>query len=89
MRKNGICPECSGRQFWRIQPVPNLAVTRNEVKVNFLVTDKLPIGHFELFVCKGCGLSRWYALGLEELKENPTLGVHSVDFSLPQEGPYR
>lgn len=47
-------------------------------------------GRFELDVCLGCQRVDWYGVRLDQLREDPELGVRFVDGTLaPDGGPYR
>lgn len=85
MRKSGICPKCEGRKFWRIDKM--LEHAHGGVLAQLPVAgihrwggfgDK-EAGTFQTIVCAGCGFTEWYAVGMENIKEDPEHGIYFID----------
>ena len=98
MRKTHTCPKCQGKRLWRIEKVNHdntyaggahlrVAYERaiGAAKTGLGATGRpsvKSVGHFDLFVCRGCGYSEWYARDLEGLAHNPAAGVFEIDASV-------
>lgn len=88
LKRDSICPGCAGRVIWYIEEFKIQSDGRYTVPV--VLSARFPfkgigggIGGFELFICKGCGLTELYAHGIEELKADPARGVHLIDETPP------
>jgi hypothetical protein len=86
MKRDLVCPNCEGRQIWKIEKLPEGAGVWHE-KGPWGVFS--PRGNFELLVCKGCGFTEMYAVGIEGLKHDPAIGVQLLDKGSVGGGPYR
>ncbi len=79
LKKDVMCPHCGGQVVLRVEkmkrarhePLPVLASD------SFLNADEL--GHFEAFICKGCGFTEWYARDIEQVRSNKHYGVEVLD----------
>lgn len=97
------CPKCSGRRIWVIEryrvPDPELTVGKELAVVPHLPTQggsrlffekTNPVGHFDLYLCDGCGYSELWAEGFKNaLFPDPTRGIRLLDTSDANEGPFR
>ena len=97
------CPKCSGRRIWIIERyrVPDAEVTTgrelnvvphvanpNASRLFFEKTN--PVGHFDLYLCDGCGYSELWAEGFKgALSHDPSRGIRLLDTSDANEGPFR
>jgi predicted nucleic-acid-binding Zn-ribbon protein len=92
MKKTLVCPKCEGRVLWRIESMRLPANDQQTLKAAISgAPAKLPIhvrsawsgfasqGGFEVFICKACGFTEWYAHGLEELSPDEKNGVQLID----------
>lgn len=58
------CTACDGRKIWRIDPVRDRDLSSEIMAVWFTASNER-VGHFEMYVCAGCGICEWWAAGLE------------------------
>src|SRR6185436_9144661 len=95
------CPKCAGKRIWVIEKyripgessegralpvVPHQA----EMKTSLFQAMRLnPQGHFDLFLCAGCGYSELWAESFKDLVADPARGIRLVDTSNLNEGPFR
>ena len=84
MKASGICPKCKGRKFWRIETVQEhghggFAPLPVAVVQSWGGLNRELMGKFETVICAGCGFTEWYAMQLDQLREEPTRGIYFVD----------
>jgi predicted nucleic-acid-binding Zn-ribbon protein len=101
MKNHLRCPKCAGKRIWVIEKyrIPGESAEGRELPVVphqetaraglFQALRVAPRGHFDLFVCDGCGYSELWAAGLGDLVEDPARGVRLVDMSDVTQGPFR
>jgi hypothetical protein len=96
LKRDLACPNCDGRQIWRLEtmrergasalgPTPPLGVTL-EPRV---FGDHVARGKFETLICKACGYTEWYAKEIGFLKNDPVNGIHLIKNDIDKAGPYR
>lgn len=90
MRAQVRCPSCGSRS---ILHVPMIVDRDGGVKNPMAVTMKglfvpKPIGQFECYVCRGCGLVEWYVANPSELDEQGEVS-RLLDAQDRDNGPYR
>jgi predicted nucleic-acid-binding Zn-ribbon protein len=95
------CPKCAGKRIWVIEKyrIPGEAAEgrelplvphQDEVKSRLLAFGRLnPVGHFDLYLCDGCGYSELWADGFRGLVPAPERGVRLIDTSDTAAGPFR
>lgn len=97
------CPKCSGRRIWIIERyrIPDAEVTTGKelavlphlasAGASRLFFEKTnPVGHFDLYLCDGCGYSELWAEGFKgALSPDPSRGIRLLDTSDANEGPFR
>lgn len=96
------CPKCSGRKIWIIERyrIPGGEVVEGQelaviphlpsgVRGIFAMEKVNPVGHFDLYLCDGCGYSELWAEGFKGLTVDPKRGVRLLDTSDANEGPFR
>ena len=101
MKTSQACPKCSVRKFWIVKPF-SLArdQTSHPMAVQSAEQDKGMFssilhrpGTWEIWICRGCGFSEWYAHCTEgEMKvltRVPGSGVQEFDASIGPEAPFR
>ncbi len=103
MRATQTCPKCTGRRFAviaelrlpahdssnGIQPFPVATV---ETEGGWIAHGRVSVGHFETWVCHGCGYTEFYARDqrqLVQLAEQHPEQVRIVDASGAAQGPFR
>jgi predicted nucleic-acid-binding Zn-ribbon protein len=101
MKRSLKCPKCGGEKLWVIEKyrIPGETAEGNELSLvphqpdgktsRFGIGRVTPRGHFDLYVCDGCGYTELYGGGLEELVPDPARGVRLIDASVPKKGPFR
>lgn len=99
MKQRHICPKCAGRKIWILERfrVPGesvegrpLAVHQEEAAGGLFALERVvPRGHFDMFLCDGCGYSELWADGFRGLKPDPARGVRLLDPGDTSEGPFR
>lgn len=100
MKNHLRCPKCAGKRIWVIEKyrVPGETAEGRELPViphqageaSFLRLARVkPVGHFDLFLCAGCGYSELYASDFRELEADPARGIRLIDTSDTNEGPFR
>ncbi len=99
MRKTRTCPKCEGREIWLIeqmkergeaQPFERPIQPFNVVLKSTFWQLYKGEGFFQTYICKACGYTEWYALGIDELQPDSEQGVHLlVDRVDDAKGPYR
>lgn len=74
MKHSRTCPKCAHRRFAVIpkfdipdQRSRNLAADVAVVTIEHGLSDRTELGHFEVWICERCGLTEWYAQGLQGL----------------------
>lgn len=95
------CAKCAGKRIWVIEKyrIPgesaegrplNVIPHQPEMKSSLFKAMRLnPQGHFDLFLCAGCGYSELWAEDFGDLVEDPAKGVRLIDTSNLNEGPFR
>jgi hypothetical protein len=100
------CPKCSGRRIWVIEPfsipsdssdkgdplavISHLPSAQGEAKSRFSFQKLSPVGHFDLYLCDGCGYSELWAEGFKSrLRHDPQNGIRLLDTGDATEGPFR
>jgi predicted nucleic-acid-binding Zn-ribbon protein len=101
MKNRLVCPKCAGKRIWVIEKlrVPGesaegraLAVVPHQPAMKpglFQTLRASPRGHFDVFICDGCGYSEMWAGGIADLVEDPEHGVRLIDTSQAGQGPFR
>jgi predicted nucleic-acid-binding Zn-ribbon protein len=106
MKTSQTCPKCSSKKLFvidtfqmkdhevgsHLQPLYVVATKYNAGPGMFGDNYKrVDAGSFEVWVCSGCGLTEWYATGvndaLAQLASEPESGVRFIDGGEP--GVYR
>jgi hypothetical protein len=96
MLAGGKCLKCDNRRLWVIDKVSQpeldssnrvwpMAVGAREGQ--FLTSDRIAVGSFQLIVCAECGYSEWYARDIDNLKHLP--GAYMIGADADKSGPYR
>ena len=100
MKKTMRCPKCAGKRIWLIEKyrVPGESAEGRELpvlphqaeaKAGLLSFGRLnPVGHFDLFLCDGCGYSELWADGFRGLTADPSRGIRLLDTEASA-GPFR
>jgi predicted nucleic-acid-binding Zn-ribbon protein len=100
MKKMMRCPKCAGKRIWVIEKyrVPGESAEGRELcvlphqeegKGGLLSFGRLnPVGHFDLFLCDGCGYSELWADGFRGLTPDPARGIRLLDTDA-KAGPFR
>jgi predicted nucleic-acid-binding Zn-ribbon protein len=93
------CPKCAGKRLWVIEKyrVPGDTADGRELPVvphqpeagQGLFSRVKPKGHFDLFLCDGCGYSELWADGFRGLVEDTARGIRLIDTSDANKGPFR
>jgi hypothetical protein len=101
MKKLLHCPKCAGRKIWVIEKyrVPGEAAEGRELPVlphqeegraRLLTFGRVnPIGHFDLYLCDGCGYAELWAGGFRALRPDPEHGIRLIDTTDANAGPFR
>lgn len=55
----------------------------------FAVEKQSPVGHFDLYLCDGCGYSELWAEGFKNLAVDAKRGIRLLDTSDANDGPFR
>jgi predicted nucleic-acid-binding Zn-ribbon protein len=101
MKTHHRCPKCAGKRIWVIEkyrvpgesaegrelPVVPHQPEANESRLGFMRIK--PKGHFDLFLCDGCGYSELWANGFQGLVESEERGVRLLDTTDPSGTPFR
>jgi hypothetical protein len=104
VRTTHRCPKCQCPGVWQVDPVllPNPESSNSNVVMPVVTrsgsgaADKHELrprrtgGHFEMWICWGCGYTEWYAVGVNETlgalaQASPTSGVRYHNSSGPTE----
>ncbi len=108
MRSTQTCPKCAGRRFATtsefqvpdergeggrsVKAVPAFTAESKSRGLMGTSTISMTTGHFEQWICLGCGYTEFYVNDLESIeraaKEFP-LRLRIVDAVPPDRGPYR
>jgi predicted nucleic-acid-binding Zn-ribbon protein len=95
------CPKCASKRLWVIEKyrIPGESAEGRALPVVphqpegkgglFQAMRLNPQGHFDLYLCDGCGYSELWAEGFKGLVADPARGVRLVDNSDLNEGPFR
>lgn len=95
------CPKCAGKRIWVVEKyrVPGESADGRELPVlphqpdakeSRLSFGRIsPKGHFDLFLCDGCGYSELWADGFRGLVPDEKRGVRLIDTSDIGDGPFR
>lgn len=99
------CPKCASKRIWVIEKyrVPGESADGRELPVVPHQPDPAasksvlgaqwgrvrPLGHFDLFVCDGCGYSELWADGFRGLTPDPSRGIKLIDTTNAKDGPFR
>lgn len=97
------CPKCSGRRIWIIERyrVPDAEVMNGKALPvlphvpgagggRFSFEKINPVGHFDLYLCDGCGYAELWAEGFKNaLAPDPAKGIRLLDTSDANDGPFR
>jgi len=101
MKRSHQCPKCDGQRLWVIERyrLPSETAEGQEMPVVphqadvkpglFGMPRVSPRGHFDVYVCDGCGYTELYGGGLDALVPDPTRGIRLIDASVPKKGPFR
>lgn len=101
MKNTLKCPKCAGKKIWVIEEyrIPGDSAAGRALHVVphqgsgkgglFQTIRQNPQGHFDLFLCKGCGFSELWASGHEGLAENTERGIRLIDTTDVGAGPFR
>ena len=101
MRRNQQCPKCNGRRLWVVERfripaetaegavLPVVPHQSERAAGLFSLGAASPRGHFDLWICEGCGYSELWASGLSGLRHDPARGVRLVDDNADPQGPFR
>ena len=94
LKKDLVCPNCDGRQIWRIERMyerghGSLPQPMGVVLERTFWTGSESHGGFETLICKACGYTEWYAREIGFLKPDPVNGVHLIVNDVEKAGPYR
>jgi predicted nucleic-acid-binding Zn-ribbon protein len=98
LKRDLACPHCEGRQVWHVAEMHERGEAAPFEKpiapLNVVLQQKFfklynGVGTFETYICKRCGFTEWYALGLDQLEEDAASGVKLLDGTHGDEGPYR
>jgi predicted nucleic-acid-binding Zn-ribbon protein len=103
MKNHHRCPKCSGKRIWVIERyrIPDAEVTTgreltvmphlpNPSASRLFFEKTNPVGHFDLYLCDGCGYSELWAEGFKgSLSEDLVRGIRLLDTSDANEGPFR
>ena len=73
LKRSLVCPHCEGRKIWRIE---RLLLQKGTIPV--LGPSSASIA-FEVYICKACGMTEWYADGLSALQPDPAAGIQLLD----------
>jgi predicted nucleic-acid-binding Zn-ribbon protein len=93
-----LCPHCEGRDVWHVETIRERgeagAFEKPIQPLNIVLQEKFfklynGTGHFETYICKACGFTEWYAVGLEGLEPDPANGIHLLKGTPEEDGPYR
>jgi predicted nucleic-acid-binding Zn-ribbon protein len=89
IKRNLECPNCGDRVFLHFQDKTSGELSRVDVQW-CLWWDPGGSGSFEVFVCKSCGFTEWYAHGVSDIRADPDRGIHVIDARAPVSGePFR
>ncbi len=104
MKNRHVCPKCAGKRIWIIErfrvpalsgegktPGTVLPVAQAEAAPAglFAFATVKTVGHFDLFLCDGCGYSELWAEGFRGLEADPERGIRLLDTSETSAGPFR
>lgn len=101
MKNTLKCPKCAGKKIWVIEEyrVPGDSAEGRALPVVphqdsgkggiFQAIRQNPQGHFDLFLCKGCGYSELWASGYDGLVESAQRGIRLIDTTDVGVGPFR
>ena len=101
MKSTLKCPKCAGKKIWVLEKyrIPGESAAGRELPVLphqdegksrlFQSMRANPQGHFDLFLCNGCGYSELWAGGFEDLVPSPEHGIRLIDSSEIGAGPFR
>ena len=79
LKREKVCPQCHHRKVWHIAKVQDFEAKELPIAVDVRWSGAHHHGGFETFICAGCGWTEWYAIELNELREDPSNGVHLID----------
>jgi hypothetical protein len=95
LKRDLICPNCDGREIWRIETMQERGHTGIQpqpmgvqLEARFF-GDAQAHGKFETLICRACGYTEWYAREIGFLKHDPIRGVHLIKNDVDTKGPYR
>jgi hypothetical protein len=93
LKRDCRCPACSSAVILQVDCVQEHGdlIFPSPLRVLFRgPLDTRGMGSFEVFICKGCGYTEWYARGYEHLEASASEGVRLID-ARPTScgGPYR
>jgi predicted nucleic-acid-binding Zn-ribbon protein len=103
MKKSGECPKCQSRRIWIVDTVSQpSSESSNGIIPMRVIARPVPsptnvfrseAGHFDAYICDGCGYTEWYATNLEQLLPlkgpSATHQVQLIDGNPTRVGPYR
>lgn len=94
LKRDMVCPTCDGREIWRIERIferggGNAPQPFGVTLERDFWTGSEAKGHFEVLICRGCGLTEWYAKSTAHLRHDPVNGVHLIKNDVEKKGPYR
>jgi hypothetical protein len=94
LKKNLICPNCEGREIWRIERMEERGTGPKPQPMGVVLERTFfsgpeAKGAFETLICKACGYTEWYAKGIGFLRNDPVNGVHLIVNDVDKAGPYR
>jgi hypothetical protein len=98
LKKDLVCPHCDGNWVWHIETMRERGeagvMERPIQPLNVVLQERFfklydGKGHFETYICKACGFTEWYAVGLDDLAPDPKHGVRLLQGKPDEEGPYR
>ena len=62
---NHRCADCDEHRFWRVRTLRERDGKKVPVPLRVAHQGKRGVGHFELYLCRGCGRTLWYARAVE------------------------
>ena len=94
LKRDLQCPNCDGREMWRLETMMERASGMQPQPLGVLLEPRvfgsaLAHGTFETLICAACGYTEWYARAIKGLKHDPVNGVHFIKNDVEKAGPYR